>query len=185
MPETGLPLLTNWQNFYMIAGTAAATLTGLMFIVITLMAGFERHVTILNAGIAAFNTPTVVHFCTVLLMAAILSAPWQAFWSVGLVLGLLGLGEGFYLLAVIRRMRRVPGYQTPLKDWLWYVAVPLGAHILLIGAAVTLPAYPALVLYLIAVVMLALMFTGIRNAWDLVTFLAVERSRPENKKSEK
>ncbi len=108
MPETGLPLLTNWQNFYMIAGTAAATLTGLMFIVITLMAGFERHVTTLNAGIAAFNTPTVVHFCTVLLMAAILSAPWQASWSVGLVLGLLGLGEVFYLLAVIRRMRHVP-----------------------------------------------------------------------------
>ena len=184
MPETGLPLLTNWQNFYMIAGTAAATLTGLMFIVITLIADFERQVPTLNAGVAAFNTPTVVHFCTVLLMAAILSAPWQAFSSVGLVLGLLGLGEFFYLLTVIQRMRRVPGYQTPLKDWLWYSAVPLSAHIVLIVSAVTLPANPALVLYLISVVMVVLLFTGIRNAWDLVTFLAVERSHPKDKKSE-
>jgi hypothetical protein len=76
-------------------------------------------------------------------------------------------------------MRRVPGYQTPLRDWLWYVAVPLSAHIVLIVAAVTLPANPALVLYLIAVVMVVLLFTGIRNAWDLVTFLAVERSHSE------
>jgi hypothetical protein len=184
MPETGLPFLAHWQNFYMITGTAAATLTGLMFIVITLIADIERRVPTLNAGISAFNTPTVVHFCTVLLMAAILSAPWQAFWSVGLVLGLLGLGEVFYLLTVIRRMRRVPGYQTPLKDWLWYIAVPLSAHIVLIVSAVTLPANPALVLYLISVVMVVLLFTGIRNAWDLVTFLAVERSHPEHKNSE-
>jgi hypothetical protein len=184
MPEIGLPFLTNWQNFYMITGTAAATLTGLMFIVITLIADIERHVPTLNAGISAFNTSTVMHFCTVLLMAAILSAPWQAFSSVGLVLGPLGLGEVVYLLAVTRRMRRVPGYQTPLKDWLWYSAVPLSAHIVLIVSAVTLPANPALVLYLISVVMIVLLFTGIRNAWDLVTFLAVERSHPEHKNSE-
>ncbi len=183
MPETGLPLLTTWQNFYTIAGAAAATLTGLMFIVITLLADLERHESTLNAGISAFNSPTVVHFCTVLLMALILSAPWPAFWSVGLALGLLGLGEVFYLFTVIRWMRRVPGYETPLKDWLWYVAVPLGAHIVLIGSAVMLLANPALALYLIAVVMLVLMFTGIRNAWDLVTFLAVERARPENENS--
>ncbi len=184
MPETGLPLLIAWQNFYTIIGAAAATLTGLMFIVITLMADFEREVPTLNAGISAFNSPTVVHFCTVLLMALILSVPWPAFWSVGLVLGLLGLGEILYLLTVIQWMRRVPNYQTPLRDWLWYSAVPLGAHVVLIVSAVTLPANPALALYLVAVVMLALLFTGIRNAWDLVTFLAIERSHPKDKNSE-
>ena len=39
-----LPFLSNWQNFYMIMGTAAATLTGLMFVVTTLIAGIETHV---------------------------------------------------------------------------------------------------------------------------------------------
>jgi hypothetical protein len=32
--------------------------------------------------------------------------------------------------------------------------------------------------------MIVLLFTGIRNAWDLVTFLAVERSHPEHKTSD-
>ena len=36
--EALLAPLAAWQNYYVIVGTAAATLTGLMFMVITLMA---------------------------------------------------------------------------------------------------------------------------------------------------
>jgi hypothetical protein len=171
-----LPLLGNWQNFYMLIGTAAATLTGLMFVATTLIVGFEKHVSVLDAAIAAFNTPTVVHFCTVLLIAGILSAPWQAFSSVSVVLGLLGLGMVFYLIVVMRRLRQMPDYQTPLKDWFWYMALPFSAYIVLIVAAILLPANPALALYIISAVMIVLLFLAIHNAWDLVTFLAVERS---------
>ena len=174
-------LLTNWQNFYIIIGSAAATLTGLMFVVITLIASIDTHVTTLNAAISAFNTPTVVHFCAVLLIAAILSAPWQSFSSVSLVLSLVGLGEVLYLIIVIQRMRHVPDYHTPLKDWLWYAVLPLIAYVVLITAAVVLPANPALALYFISAVMVALLFVGIHNAWYLVTYLAVDRSHPENK----
>lgn len=180
MQEAGLPFLTNWQNFYMITGTAAATLTGLMFIVITLIAGIDVHVPTINAAISAFNTPTVVHFCTVLLIAAILSAPWQAFISISLALGLLGLVEVFYLVNVIQRMRRIPGYQTPFRDWLWYSAVPICAHIILTAATVLLLVSPAQALYLIGGVMLVLLFTGIRNAWDLLTYISIDRAHPEN-----
>ncbi len=179
-----LPFLSNWQNFYLIIGTAAATLTGLMFVATTLIAGIERHVSTLNAGISAFNTPTVVHFCAVLLIAGILSAPWQAFSSVRLLLGLLGLGMVLYLIIVMRRLRQVPHYQTPLKDWLWYMALPLTAYIVLIVAAIVLPANPALALYIISAAMVVLLFLGIHNAWDLVTYLAVERSHSENKSRE-
>jgi hypothetical protein len=49
----------------MLMGTAAATLTGLMFVATTLFAGLNAHVEIANAGISAFNTPTVVQFCAV------------------------------------------------------------------------------------------------------------------------
>jgi hypothetical protein len=104
MQGTELPLLSSWQNFYMIMGTAAATLTGLMFVATTLVAGLDTHVSIANAGISAFNTPTVVHFCTVLLLAGILSAPWQAFSNLSFLLGLLGLGMVFYQLIIMRRM---------------------------------------------------------------------------------
>lgn len=179
-----IPLLSNWQNFYMIIGTAAATLTGLMFVATTLVAGLERHVSTLDAGLSAFNTPTVVHFCAVLLIAGILSAPWQAFSNVSLLLALLGLGMVVYLFFVMRRMRHIPNYQTPLNDWLWYMAFPLVAYIVLIVAAASLTLNPALGLYIIAATMVMLLFLSIHNAWDLVTYLAVERSHSESKSRE-
>jgi hypothetical protein len=181
MQGTGLPLLEGWQNFYLIIGTAAATLTGLMFVVITLIADLERETSILDAGVAAFNTPTIVHFGAVLLLAAILSAPWPAFSLLGLMLGLAGLAGVLYLSVVMRRMKRVPDYQTPLKDWLWYLVFPLIAYVALIAAAIALPANPQLVLYFVSAVMLALLFLGIHNAWDLVIFLAIERSHAKKK----
>jgi hypothetical protein len=113
-----LPFLSNWQNFYMLMGTAAATLTGLMFVVTTLIAGLDAHLSTLNAGVSAFNTPTVVHFGAVLLLAGLLSAPWQTFSNLSLLLGLLALGMVLYLIIVLRRMWRVPNYQSTLEDWL-------------------------------------------------------------------
>jgi len=172
-----MPLLTTWQNFYVIIGTAAATLTGLMFIAATLTVGMETQAAQLNAGISAFHAPTVVHFCAVLLMAGILSAPWPAFSSVAYALGLVGLGMVVYLIVIMRQLRRFPGRPPPLKDWMWYLVVPLSAYLVLIAAALALPANPALALYLVSAVMLVLLFLGIHNAWDLVTFMAVKRSQ--------
>ena len=107
MQGSELPSLSNWQNFYMIMGTAAATLTGLMFVVTTLIAGIDTQVDALNAGVSAFNSPIVVQFAAVLLLAGILSAPWQTFPSLSLLLGLVGLGMVSYFIIVMRRMRRV------------------------------------------------------------------------------
>jgi hypothetical protein len=184
MPGSELPLLISWQNFYMLIGTAAATLTGLMFVATTLIAGIDQHMSTLHAGISAFSSPTVVHFCAVLLLAGILSAPWQSFSTLGWVLGVLGLGMVLYLVLVMRQMRRVPDYRAPLKDWLWYMALPLIGYVVVTGAAIELPAYSALALYLISGAMVGLLFLGIHNAWDLVTFLAVQRSHSENKDTE-
>jgi hypothetical protein len=180
MQGSELPLLSNWHDFYMMIGTAAATLTGLMFVATSLAAGAERRASTLDAGISAFNTPTVVHFGSVLLISGILSAPWQAFSGVRFLLGLLGLAVVIYLIIVRRRMRQIPHYQTPLKDWLWYIAFPLLVYIVLIIAAIALPANPALTLYVISAAMLVLLFLGIHNAWDLVTFFALARSEAEN-----
>ena len=178
---SGLPLLSDWQNFYVIMGTAAATLTGLMFVVTTLIAGIDAHLSTLNAAVSAFNTPTVVHFGTVLLLAGILSAPWQTFSSLSVLLGLLGLGMVFYSIIVMWRMWRVPNYQSTLEDWSWYMAFPLIANILLIVAAFVLPKNPSSALYLVGSAMMLLLLVGIRNAWDMVTFLAVERAHSEKK----
>jgi hypothetical protein len=177
-----LSFLSQWQNFYMIMGTAAATLTGLMFVVTTLIAGIDARLSTLNAGVSAFNTPTVVQFAAVLLLAGILSAPWQTLSSVSLLLSLVGMGMAFYLIVVLRRMRRVPHYQSTLEDWLWYLTFPLLAHVLLIVAAFILLGNPAPALYIVGSAMLLLV--GIRNACDMVTFLAVERAHSEDKSTE-
>ena len=170
-----LSLLSNWQNFYMIMGTAAATLTGLMFVATTLFAGLNTHVETANAGISAFNTPTVVQFCAVLLLAGIFSAPWQTYSILDLILGLVGLGMVVYSIIVLRRMRRMPHYQSTLEDWVWYLVLPLFAIIMLLVAAILLSKNPALALYLVGSSMMMLLLIGIRNAWDNATFLALMR----------
>ena len=184
MQGSELSLLSQWQNFYMIMGTAAATLTGLMFVVTTLIAGIDAQLSTLNAGVSAFNTPTVVQFGVVLLLAGTLSAPWQTFSSLGLLLGLVGLGMLFYSIIVLRRMRQVPQYQSTFEDWSWYLALPLLANVSLIIAAFMLPEYPSAALHIAGAAMMLLLLVGIRNAWDMVTFLAVERAHAADKSRE-
>ncbi len=171
--------LTTWQNFYVIIGSAAAALTGLMFVVITLIAGVRQRRS--SESVGAFGTPTVVHFCLALLVAAILSAPWQALWNAGLLLGLCGLGGVTYVVIVVRRVRRQTDYQPVLEDWLWHTVLPLVSYTALLVAAIVLPGNPAPALFVTGAVTVLLLFTGIHNAWDNVIYIAVDLSRPENK----
>src|SRR6266567_724504 len=171
--------LTTWQSFYVIIGSSAAALTGLMFVVITLIAG--ARVRRSSGTLAAFGTPTVVHFCAALLIAAILSAPWHALWHAGLMLGLCGLGGGIYVVIVVRRARRQTDYQPVLEAWLWHAVFPLVSYTALLVAAMVLPGNPALALFGIGAVTVLLLFIGIHNAWDTVTYVAVKASQPENK----
>ncbi len=177
MQEAAVSPLPTWQTFYVIIGTAAATLTGLMFVVMTLTARVDRRS---NEAQGAFSSPTVVHFCTVLFVAAILSAPWQALWNAGLLLGLSGLAGVTYDVIVVLRARRQTDYQLVLEDWLLYTAFPIVSYITFVVAAILLPVNPAPALFVIAAATLLLLFTGIHNAWDTVTYVAIYLSQPEN-----
>ncbi len=157
MQEAVLSPLATWQNFYVIIGSATATLTGLMFVVMTLIAGVRERRS--SGALRAFTTPTVVHFGAVLLVAAILSAPWQALWPAGLLLGLSGLGGVTYIIIELRRALRQTDYQAVLSDWLWYMVLPLVSYTALVVAAILLPGHPAPALFVIAAA------TGGRDAW--------------------
>jgi hypothetical protein len=180
MQEALLSPLATWHTFYGIIGTAAATLTGLLFVVVTLIARVQVRVSSPNSGIAAFSTPNVVHFCAVLLVAALLSAPWQVLWNAGLLLGLAGLGGVTYVIIVFRRARGQTDYEPVLEDWLWHTVFPLISYAALVVAAFLLPVYPAPALFVIAAATVLLLFIGIHNAWDNVTYIAIELSQPEN-----
>jgi hypothetical protein len=184
MQEAVLSPLATWQNFYVIIGSAAATLTGLLFVVATLIAQVRVRVSSPSSGIAVFSTPNVFHFGAALLVAAILSAPWQALWNASLLLGLLGLAGMIYVVIVLRRVRRQKDYQPVLEDWLWHTAFPLVSYTALVVAALLLPGYPAPALFVIAAATVLLLFIGIHNAWDNVTYIAIELSQPENKRQD-
>jgi hypothetical protein len=181
MQEAGISLLARWQNFYVIVGTAAATLTGLMFVATTLYAGARIPVRTARAGLETFATPVLEHFGAALLIATILSAPWQALWQPGLVLGVAGLGGVALVVIAMRWERLLTEYATKLSDWLWYMTLPLAAYVALVVAGVLLPRSPAPALFVIGAALVLLLLVGIRNAWDSVTFLAIERSRPEDR----
>jgi|ERR1051326_6965015 hypothetical protein len=179
MPEAAVSPLASWQNFYVIVGSAAAALTGLMFVVITLIAGTRLRRS--TEAVGAFGTPTVVHFCIALLIAAILSAPWQALWNASLLLGLCGLGGVAYIVIVIRRARRQTDYKPVLEDWLWHSIFPFISYTALVVAAIVLPGNPVPALFGVGAVTILLLFTSIHNAWDTVIFVVVEFSQQEDK----
>src|SRR5215510_10760869 len=92
MGEGGVSLLVRWANFYVITGSAAAALTGLQFVVITL--GAQRNRGNVEAN-RAFGTPTIIHFCAVLLIAALIlqgNPPLALFVVAGVTLLLLFIG---------------------------------------------------------------------------------------------
>jgi len=182
MQEAVLSPLATWQNFYMIIGAAAATLTGLMFVVATLIAGVRVRASSPGEAFATFNTPNVWHFGIALLVAAVLSAPWQALWQASALLGLCGLGGVSYVVIVLRRVRRQTDYQPVLEDWLWHTVLPLVSYSALLVAALLLPSHPAPALYIIAAATVLLLFIGIHNAWDNVTYIALELAQPHKER---
>ncbi len=163
-----MSMLSEWDSFYVIVGSAAGGLIGLQFVVMTLIA--ERpSLRVAEAG-AAFATPTIVHFATVLMLAAILRAPWPTVAPVAALLTLVGLGGAGYSGIVIRRVRSQNAYQPVLEDWLFHVLLPLLAYALLALSAATVPSHTREALFGVGAAALLLLFIGIHNAWDAVGY---------------
>jgi hypothetical protein len=130
--------------------------------------------------ISAFGTPTVVHFGAVLLLAAILSAPWPAFSMVELLIGACGVGGIIYTILILLRARRQSGYQPVLEDWVWHFILPPVAYATLLVSSFAMRGDPNVPLFAIGAAAVLLLFIGIHNSWDTVTFIITEQStRPE------
>ena len=176
-----MPQLAGWETFYVIVGSSAAALTGLMFVVIALIK--ESDIPRSSGTVAAFGTPTVVHFCAALVVAAILTAPWQAPPSVAGAVGIVGAAGLVYTLTVLHRTRQQTGYQPVLEDWLFHTVFPIAAYAAILIAAAVLRRDPEPSLFGIGTAVLALVLIGIHNAWDTVTYVAV--ARPEQNEAQK
>lgn len=161
--------LAAWANFYVIIGSSAAALTGLVFVVITLTSRANTS----GEGVAIFSTPTVVHFGKALFIAAVLSAPWPALGVPGTLIGIAGVVGLLYAITVLLRSRRLRTYTPDFEDRLWYMVMPPLTYVAVVVGAVLLLVSPRAGLYMLAATSLGLIFMGIRNAWDVVTYVAI------------
>jgi hypothetical protein len=168
--------IAGWANFYLITGSAAAALTGLQFVVQTLIAsdalrsvgGSDPETTI-----AAFGTPTVVHLTLALVLSALLCVPWPGITGLRESLGALGVAALLYSVAVLRRALRVQNYVPVFEDWLCHVVLPVVAYGAVLVSALLFSTGMATPLFVIAAATLLLLCVGIHNAWDTVTYLSV------------
>jgi hypothetical protein len=178
-----MPELAAWDSFYLIVGPSAGALIGLQFVVMTLIA--ERPPARAAEADAAFGTPTIVHFCAVLLLSALLRAPWQTISPIQALWGLIGFSGVAYCLIVARRTRKQTAYRPDLGDWLFFVLLPLAAYATLAASAFAAFSDPRGALFGVGGGTLLLLFVGIHNAWDSVAFLVFAGTPNRDGASEK
>jgi hypothetical protein len=172
---------SDWENFYVIVGSSAGALIGLQFVVITLIADLPVSYGSAQAG-SAFATPTIVHFCAVLLLAAILSAPWQGIIAATILLDLMALGGLIYTALVMRRMWSQTAYKPEFEDWMFHALLPFLSYAVLGISAYASRAHIHEALFGVAVSAMLLLFIGIHNAWDAVTYhVFVQRRKLQEK----
>ncbi len=169
MDASAHALLSQWESFYVIVGSSAGGLTGLWFVVITLVG--ESNIPRTPESTNAFGTPNVVHFVVVLVLSAILSAPWQRLRDPAHVIGLIAVLGVVYVVIVIRRMLRQRGYTPVLEDWVFHLVLPLLAYVSMFIGAMGMSHDQHWALFLIAAVVLAQLCIGIHNAWDTVVYV--------------
>ncbi len=167
--EAHMTPFAGWENFYVIVGSSAGALIGLQFVVITLIADRAIGPGQQQAG-AAFATPTIVHFSAVLLLSAGVNAPWRTLGSVAEFLGLVGILGLLYEIVVIWRMRTQPAYRPQFEDWMFHAVLPLAAYTELAGTPGAAREHTYGAMFGVAAAALVLLFVGIHNAWDAVTY---------------
>jgi hypothetical protein len=175
--------LDGWGNFYAIVGSSAGALIGLQFVVMTLVANMPITRGDAQAG-HTFTTPTVVHFGVVLLLSAAGSAPWDGIAAVSALWGLVGLSGVVYVVFVARRLRLQAAYQAVFEDWSFHVLLPFASYAMLAASACAAYSHPRPALFLVGAAALLLLFIGIHNAWDIVTYHVFVKRR-EQKEAER
>lgn len=170
--------LDGWENLYVIVGSSAGALIGLQFVVLALIAEAPIAGRDAQAG-AAFTTPSVVHFGVVLFLSAIVSAPWHGTGKAAILWGLIGIGGIIYTIIVTRRLRVQTIYKPVLEDWLFHILLPFAAYAAMAVSACVACARERAALFLVAASALLLLFIGIHNAWDIVTYHVFARKEKE------
>jgi hypothetical protein len=159
-------LAPTWQTFYLLTGTAATTLMGLLFVAMSLHTDrVGRHG---PSSLQTFGALTFNCYFYVLLVAIIFVIPGQS--PLGLGLPHIALGLLALLGAALQRRRAsmfpVAPQKRPLPTRFTIPLIAL-AGLVLLGLGIAFDFAPAL--YGVVVVMILLLGPASQNAWALLT----------------
>jgi hypothetical protein len=160
--------LQDWRDFYVMIGTASGAIVGASFIVASLASGLKDRA----LGIRGFITPTTYHLASVLVSSAILSVPKIDALAAALLLGSGGIAGAAYSIIVVARIWKMP---LDFADWMFYALLPLVAYMALPAAAAMILLDTGSPLYLLAAALILLLIVGMRNAWDMASFLILRQ----------
>jgi hypothetical protein len=166
--------LKEWHDFYALVGTAGATLLALLFVAVSLGAGYltdER-----SSGTRTFMSPVVVHFTSVFFLSAIALFPWhhaQFFAALIGITALTGATISSYITVQVVRTDMT----NYMEDYLAYGILPGLGYLALLAAAVSIYLENEFGLDALAGALLLLAIVNIRNAWDLTLAMARRHRR--------
>jgi hypothetical protein len=165
--------LKEWHDFYVLVGTAGATLLALLFVAVSLGVGFlteER-----QSAADTFMSPVVVHFTSVFFLSAVALCPWHQAKFFAALIGVTALiGATLSTYITVRVVRT--DMTNYLEDYLAYGLLPGLGYFALLAAAVSIYLEKDFGLDALAGALLLLAIVNIRNAWDL-TLTMVRRHR--------
>ncbi len=168
-------MFQDWQSFYILVGTAAATLVGLMFVAVSVGSRITPQEL---PALRVYVSPTVVYFLYVLATSAVVLFPALPPALLGALLVAAGLASCGRALAGVPVMRRS---RLDVHDWTWYFLVPVASYLLYIGTGIGLFLRAGQAASELAVATILLLVAGIRNAWDLVLFRVLLQSDPHRR----
>lgn len=169
-------MFEGWGNYFFLLGSAAAGLIGLMFVVVTLTRGGDHQKA--ERGQRLFMTPTVFHLASVLTFSALCLLPRVSPGTHRLLLlagSLYGLGYALVITAQLVHAGR--GGAPHWSDAWCYAVAPVVAYGAIAASAFALGGAREGACTALALSLLALLLVAVRNAWDLVTWIAPRRER--------
>jgi hypothetical protein len=162
-------LFHDWHDFYLLVGTASATLVGLMFVAATLGASVFSEAN--RNAMQAFISPTVVDFATALFVCIAVTIPAQTWLSLGVLLTAGGIAGLVYAGRVWVQMVIRRSFKVDMVDRLFYATIPLLGYLLVFASGVLLLLRKSWSSEVTAAALVVLLFAGIRNAWDMTTWI--------------
>lgn len=168
--------LQGWHNYNFMAGGAAATLVGLMFVAVSMSMHLISEET--REGMKHFVTPSIFYFTSALLLSCTLLVPIHTPTSLAVILllgGAFGLTTALgYALRLIAAARQYQDFD--LTEWLSQVVGPLMSYGFIIGSAVLLLldqwSWALMGLWIASVLLL---LCAIANTWSMVRWIVDQR----------